>query len=107
MTGLVPLVGNNNSKSVVVDTLVFRDVDIDIGHTDGNLLLGDNRLVSILFGVDQLTGFNRPSPTNHHYPCLHASKYPSFVKQKGHVRWYVDSPTMSPTFDDLLLSETL
>ena len=36
----------------------------------------------------------------HHYPCLHASEFHSFAKQKGLVLLCVGSPTASPTFDD-------
>ena len=42
--------------------------------------------------------FSHRPPTLHHCPCLHALKHLSFAKLRGHVRWYVGSPTKSPTF---------
>ena len=46
-------------------------------------------------------------PTSHHYPCLHASKFRSSVRWKGHVLLCAGSPTKSPTFVCQWLSETL
>ena len=68
--------------------------------------LARKSLLKTNFSINQaLSGVK--ARNRRHYPFLHASELQPSVKQKGHVRWCVGSPTASPTFFGLLLSETL
>ena len=63
---------------------------------------------TLIFDYDDFLQHNLviSQSTRHHYLCLLASKHQVFAKQTDRARWCVGSPTRSPTFFSLLLSET-
>ena len=104
------------TKASVHDIHYLKDVKVDYSNCT---VIGDRGYISAQVQLDLFETANirlevpyrcniiiLQETTCRHYPCLHASKHHSFAKQRDHVQWCVGSPTMSPTFDDLLLSET-